>query len=58
MKNVMQCFPLPTTLIKVQQCIMRAIVMVDQDMLRRMWEELDHVMNVRRATKGAYFANV
>jgi hypothetical protein len=58
MKDVMQCFPLPTTLIEVQQYIMRVIVMVDQAMLRRMWEELDHLMNVRRATKGAYIANV
>ena len=50
--------PLPLTLDELKQCICTAIDAIMSDVLKRIWDELDYRMDVRRVTRGAHIGHL
>ena len=46
--------PLPISLNELKQSITTAVASVDEDMLRSVWTELDHRIEIYRVTKGSH----
>jgi len=46
--------PLPATMDELQERITAAVNLVTQDMLQRVWSELDYRINVCRVTRGGH----
>ena len=50
--------PLPANLQDLRNRITAAVVVVDCDMLTRMWNEMDYRIDVCRITKGVYIEHL
>jgi len=57
-KGLVYVPPLPTSLEELKQRITAALETVTQDMLQRVWQELDYRLNVCRVTGGAHIENL
>ena len=53
MKTLVYVLPLPANVNELNQRISIALETVTQDMLHRVWEELDYRLDVCRGTGGA-----
>jgi len=50
--------PLPVSLNELKQRITTAVASVDKDMLRAVWTELDHRIDICRVTKGSHIEHL
>ncbi len=57
-KGLVYIPPLPTSLEELKQRITEALENVTQDMLQRVWQELDHRLDVCRVTGGAHIEHL
>jgi hypothetical protein len=49
-----QAPPLPRNLEKMKECVVAAMSTIDDDMLQRVWDELDYRIYTCRMTRGAH----
>ena len=54
MKDTVFVPPLPANIQDLRNRITAAVVLVDHDMLTRVWNEIDYRIDVCRITKGGY----
>ena len=54
------CFvpPVPTNLQELRECITTAMVLIDCDMLTRVWNEFDYRLDVCHISKGGHIEHL
>ena len=57
-KGLVFVLPLPTNIEEMKERITAALETVTEDMLQRVWHELEHRLNVCRVTRGAHIEHL